>query len=224
MVKQFIIPFLLLFLLSCETPPQNCDAQKQSDGTSCPKNPEAPGSKDNVFIPSPEDTPPTEAYLFDARINFVNFGVPDQQKVEKAIDIIKAVLTSPEFKHRVINFKYKDGGFIDNKGLSNAEIYQKVLEGKEDLFPEIDYEMDVELELYYSSKNTVGYTYPDTTRIWMNTKYFNVFTPAEVAGNIFHEWTHKLGFDHATYYSESRDASVPYAIGYLIRDLGKNYE
>ena len=82
----------------------------------------------------------------------------------------------------------------------------------------------LELELYYSSKNTVGYTYPNTVRIWMNTKYFTPYTPSQVAGNMFHEWTHKLGFEHATSYSIARDSSVPYAIGYLIRDLGKKYE
>lgn len=222
MVKHFAISFLLLFLLSCQTPSENCVAQNQN---SCPETPEAPGSQDNIFLPSPEDMPPSEAYIFDAQINYVNFTVQDQQKVEKAIDIIRAVITSPEFKHRIINYTFEGNrAFVDNKGLSNEEIYQILLNGKEDLIPEIDYEMDLELELYYSSKNTVGYTYPNTTRIWMNTKYFNVFTPAEVAGNIFHEWTHKLGFDHATYYSVARDSSVPYAIGYLIRDLGKLYE
>lgn len=226
MVKQFLVPFCLLFFISCQAPSENCDSQLETAaGTSCPSTPRDPGSDENIFLPSPEDMPPSEAYLFQAQINYVNFSAQDQQKVEKAIEIIKTVIASPEFKHRVVNFSY--GGkraFVDNKGLTNEAIYQILLDGREDLFPEVDYEMDLELELYYSSKNTVGYTYPDTTRIWMNTKYFNVYTPAEVAGNVFHEWTHKLGFDHATYYSASRDASVPYAVGYLIRDLGKRYE
>lgn len=226
MVKQFFIPFFLLFFISCQTPTENCQSQDQTaNATSCSEGPETPGSKDNIFIPTPEDMPPSEAYIFDARINYVNFEAQDQVKVEKAIEIIKAVISSPEFKHRVVNHTYEGKKtFVDNKNFSNEEIYQILLNGREDLIPEVDYEMDLELELYYSSRNTVGYTYPDTTRIWMNTKYFNVFTPAEVAGNIFHEWTHKLGFDHASSYSVARDSSVPYAIGYLIRDLGKHYE
>lgn len=221
MVKQFLISFTLLFLMSCQSPSQNCD----STNTNCPAEVEEPGSEDNIFMPSPEDMPPSEAYVFDARVEYVNFETQDREKVARAIEIIKAVITSPEFKHRVVNYTY-DGEktFVDNKGLSNSEIYQILLNGREDLIPEVDYEMDLELELYYSSRNTVGYTYPNTSRIWMNTKYFNVFTPAEVAGNIFHEWTHKLGFEHASSYSVARDSSVPYAIGYLIRDLGKLYE
>ena len=199
MVKQFLIPFLLLFFISCQTPSESCENQNEAASvTSCTQEPDQPGSHDNIFLPSPEDIPPSEAYLFDAQIHYVNFGPSDQEKVEKAIELIKTVIASPEFKHRVVNYTYEGKkAFVDNKGFSNEEIYLKLIDGKEDLFPEVDYQMDLELELYYSSRNTVGYTYPNSTRIWMNTKYFNVFTPAEVAGNIFHEWIHKLGFDHA---------------------------
>ena len=84
--------------------------------------------------------------------------------------------------------------------------------------------MDLDLELYYSIRSTVGYTYADGLRIWMNTKFFDSYSPAEVAGNVFHEWTHKLGFTHASNYSLSRDSSVPYALGYLVEELGKQYE
>ncbi|MBA2403573.1 MAG: hypothetical protein H0V66_02280, partial [Bdellovibrionales bacterium] len=146
-------------------------------------------------------------------------------KVEKAIAIIKKVIASEEFKNKVINFTY--GGkktYVDNDGFSNEEIYQKLLDGSESLRPGNDHTMDLDLELYYSSKNTVGYTYPSGLRIWMNTKYFDAYTPSEVAGNVFHEWTHKLGFGHASSYSVSRDSSVPYALGYLIEELGKKYE
>jgi hypothetical protein len=34
-----------------------------------------------------------------------------------------------------------------------------------------------------------------------------------------HEWLHKLGFSHATTYSESRNHSVPYAIGTIMRQI-----
>lgn len=118
----------------------------------------------------------------------------------------------------------ESGHFVDNLGYTNEEIYKILLEASEKLNPGIDHKMDLDLELYYSYKNTVGYTYPNVMRIWMNTKFFNVYTPSEVAGNVFHEWTHKLGFVHDAQYSVSRDASVPYALGYLIRDLGKQYE
>jgi hypothetical protein len=165
-----------------------------------------------------------EASLFETNISLSDFNPTQEIKVLKAIEIIKRVVRSQEFKEKVLQFTYKGKNqFVDNNGLTNAEIYQKLLEGSEELSPSIDYEMDLELELYYSRRSTVGYTYPDELKVWINTKFFNTYTPAQVAGNIFHEWTHKLGFEHAYRYSSKRDASVPYALGYLVEELGKKY-
>jgi hypothetical protein len=165
-----------------------------------------------------------KAGLFNANISFVDFNATQEDKVLKAIEIIKKVVRSSEFREKVIQFTYKgQRRFVNNNGFSNDEIYQILLEGSEELSPGIDYEMDLELELYYSRRSTVGYTYPDELKVWMNTKYFNVYNAAEVAGNIFHEWTHKLGFEHTYRYSKMRESSVPYALGYLIEELGKKY-
>ena len=165
-----------------------------------------------------------EANSFETNISLVEFNPSQEAKVLKAIEIIKKVVRSNEFKEKVLQFTYKGKNqFVDNNGLTNVEIYQKLLEGSEELSPAIDYEMDLELELYYSRRSTVGYTYPDELKVWINTKFFNTYTSAQVAGNVFHEWTHKLGFEHAYRYSTKRDASVPYALGYLVQELGKKY-
>lgn len=235
-MKNFCFFALCLFLISCNNA-HDCKSDPASkeikqdaptkEGCNTPTpDPDEPEPEPNPEpVPDPEGEVPAEAFKFDASIKFVNFDVDQEEKVHKAIEIIKKVIASREFRARVLNYSYNGKKqFVDNGGLSNEAIYMKLLEGAEKLYPDIDSEMDVELELYYSSKNTVGYTYPDTVRIWMNTKYFTPYTPTQVAGNIFHEWTHKLGFDHAASYSVARDSSVPYAIGYLIRDLGKQYE
>ncbi len=162
--------------------------------------------------------------LFDAQITMVNVPEDQQKKVFAAIDLIKKVVASEEFKQRVLNHTY--GGektYVDNKGYTNEQIYQLILDGSETLVPEKNGRMDVELELYKQSTNTIGYTYPNTNRIWVNTKYFNKYTPVQVADNLFHEWLHKLGFDHAIKYSKSRNYSVPYAIGYLVEELATKY-
>jgi hypothetical protein len=56
----------------------------------------------------------------------------------------------------------------------------------------------------------------------MNTKYFYVYTPYQVAGNLTHEWLHKLGFDHDVASTPARPYSVPYAVGYILRDLASD--
>lgn len=231
-MKQTIFIISLLFLLvSCNPQVDPCQSQSSAP-TSASKEDEKPLVSDGCTSDSGSDIPsgptgevPHEALIFEADITLTNFDANDEVKVRKAISIIKSVIASQEFKDRVINFTY--GGskkYVDNGGLSNEEIYQKLLDGSEDLRPGIDHQMDLDLELYYSSRSTVGYTYPDGLRIWMNTKFFDKYTPAEVAGNVLHEWTHKLGFGHASSYSVSRDSSVPYALGYLMEELGKKFE
>jgi hypothetical protein len=236
-MKSLLFIALCLFLMSCN-PAQSCKdsgtkEMKQESGVTAAgcdsPDPETEPDPDSEPTPDPLPVPegevPQEAFHFDASINFVNFEVEQEEKVHKAIEIIKKVIASEEFRIKVLNFTYNGKKqFLDNNGLTNEQIYLKLIQGAEKLVPEDDNEMDLELELYYSSKNTVGYTYPNTVRVWMNTKYFTPYTPTQVAGNVFHEWTHKLGFDHATSYSLARDSSVPYAIGYLIRDLGKKHE
>lgn len=161
---------------------------------------------------------------FDAQIHLVNFPQEQEAKVQKAVELIKKVVTSEEFKTRVLEHTV-DGKktYVDNNGLSNEQIYQKILDGSETLIPGKNGRMDVELELYQQSTNTIGYTYPNTTRIWVNTKYFNKYTPVQVADNLFHEWVHKLGFDHDIKYSKQRNYSVPYALGYLVEELAKKH-
>lgn len=220
MMKLVLLLSMVLTLASCEPTVDNCSdlqEQEKTQNESCKSDP-AP-------LPDPVGGIPNEALIFDASVLFTNFEREQEEKVYKALDIIKAVIASHEFQKRVYHFTYNGKrAFVDNLGYTNEEIYKILLEASEKLNPGIDHKMDLDLELYYSYKNTVGYTYPNVMRIWMNTKFFNVYTPSEVAGNVFHEWTHKLGFVHDAQYSVSRDASVPYALGYLIRDLGKQYE
>ncbi|MGE3611593.1 MAG: hypothetical protein AB7I27_18525 [Bacteriovoracaceae bacterium] len=219
MTKNLPIFFLLGFFISCQQkhPSQSLVKKYLPQEQQDQNVPEIAGVKSILDVPN-------EAHYFQAKIGYTNFQVSDEDKVEKAIEIIKKVIASPEFRDRVINFSYNGKKqFVDTK-LSNEQVYLAILEGKETLRPVVDYEMDLDLQLYYSWRSTVGYTYPNQLKIFMNKKFFNRYTPAEVAGNIFHEWTHKLGFEHAFYYSISRDSSVPYALGYLIVNLGKQYE
>lgn len=236
MTKTIFIVSLLLLLASCQPPQQGCESSSTDKPLMTQGQDEKPLNTsgecplpDDPAPEDPQDEPtgevPHEASLFEADVVLSKFDQADEDKVMKAIAIIKEVIRSQEFKDRVINFTYNGKKqFVDNEGLTNAEIYQKLLDASEDLRPGVDHQMDLELELYYSSRNTVGYTYPSGLKIWMNTKYFDVYTPAEVAGNVFHEWTHKLGFGHDSSYSESRNSSVPYALGYLMEELGKKFE
>ncbi len=212
--------FFVLFFLSCnKNPAGTCptpQAEIETATTSC----ELPDETTPVEDVSPVSA---EALNWNADIYFVNFDDAQEDKVQKAVALIKKVIASKEFRHKVLNYTYNGKkSFFDNGGFTNAEVYQKILNGAEKMGDTTkNNTMNVELELYYAATNTIGYTYPNSTRIWMNTKYFNTYTPVKVADNLTHEWMHKIGFGHATSYSESRNHSVPYAVGYIVEELAK---
>ena len=88
-----------------------------------------------------------------------------------------------------------------------------------------DHLMNFDIELYTSSwfgRGTLGYTDINTKTIHINTRFYNTAQPFQIAMNMVHEWCHKMGFDHDSARTARRDFSVPYAIGYIVRDLAQN--
>lgn len=170
------------------------------------------------------DPLPNEALTFEVNIELVNATFEQEVKIREAIEIIKMVLATEEFRNKILNFTYKgQNAFVDNRGFSNGQIYQLILNGAEALSPARNNQMDAEVEFYHADTNVVGYTYRNTRRIWINTKFFETNTPAKVAHNLFHEWLHKIGFEHDVNWSQDRDASVPYAIGFIMGEVGKEF-
>lgn len=156
-----------------------------------------------------------------------NFRDSDKEKVYKAVEILETVINSQEFKDRVLNFTFKgEKQFHRNNGLSNKEIYHHIMTGEEVLMPNSVGIMNFDLTLYRSKNpwsKVKGYTKPDTMRIWMNTKFFRrtSWTSIDVAGNMAHEWVHKMGYGHAYKHNPDRPYTVPYAIGYLVGDIAR---
>ena len=164
------------------------------------------------------------AQSFEVNLKLIDFDIDETDKMNSAIEIIKLVIATDEFRERVINHSYNgQKTFVDNNGFSNEEIYQIILNGAERLQPSRNNTLDAEIQLYYENSSTIGYTYSSSKKIWMNTKYFNSYSAAGVAHNLFHEWLHKLGFYHAANWSQSRDYSVPYALGYLVGEIGRDF-
>lgn len=214
MNKTFTVLFVFLALLSCG---------KKSEA----------GKSDVIADPQVkvQDVAPAATHLsalarsFDVNPRMINFSEAQKEKVISAADLIKKVVASDEFRDAILNYEF-DGKkqFVQNRGFSNEKIYQLILEASEkQLKKGKNNVMDLELQLYREDTTTIGYTYPNVVRIYMNTKYFDRFDSVQVSDNMMHEWLHKIGFDHDVQYSPSRDHSVPYAIGYLVKRLAKKY-
>jgi hypothetical protein len=168
-----------------------------------------------------------EAKNWEAKVSFINFNNQEIKKVEKAIIAIKEIIKSDDLENRIKHFMFnKKKIFHENDGLTNEEIYQKIIDAAEVLDNrDPDSIMEIELELFEYSSKTIGYTYPDTKRIWINKKYFSTYSIQQVANNLMHEWMHKLGFNHGANWDERRDYSVPYAVGNIFEDLiAKRFE
>ncbi len=163
---------------------------------------------------------PSQALTFGTNVSIENATATMEGKIRNAEELIKRVIATEEFRNRVIGFTYNGvKKFVDNGGFTNEQIYQKMMDGAETLNKISDNQMDLQIEMYYASNSTVGYTYPNVSKIYANTKFYNNYSPATITGNMTHEWLHKLGFGHASYYSVSRDSSVPYAVGFIMRDI-----
>jgi len=166
-----------------------------------------------------------EGIVFKTNLKLVEFDQDQKEKVLRAAYLIRMVISSGKFKSRVLSHKFNGKfAFADSKGLSNAEIYRRILDGSESIKPHVDHEMDMVLLTYYEDAVTIGYTYPTTRNVWMNRKYLDRFTPVQVSGNMMHEWVHKLGFDHEVHNTATRMYSVPYAIGYIVQRLARDLE
>lgn len=166
---------------------------------------------------------PIEAFTFDFNIKTVEMDRVKEEKLFKSVEALRKIFSSEEFRNRVINHRFLGKRrYHYNRGLSNRAIYKLILNGVETLYPVKNNSMDVEVELYsdYDS-NVLGFTRPLSRRIWMNTKYFNRHDIAGVASHLTHEWLHKLGFEHEKERTELRKYSVPYAVGYIVKDLVK---
>ena len=175
--------------------------------------------------PTPSANVPALALSFKTNVSYLSgFTTADEDKYNQAVAIVKKVVGTEAFRTKVLNHTY--GGsttYANSAGKTNAQIYQSILDAAESLQPAKNNTLDVGVKLYYEASTIVGFTNGSITYINVNTKFFNQYDANEVAGNLFHEWLHKLGYGHDSAATAARPYSVPYAVGYMVRDLGKNF-
>jgi len=175
------------------------------------------------------------------RLQTSKFSDKDHVKLQKAINKMAFVLSTDDFKNFVLDFSYNvkvcKGFYVwktcksvtrygmryndldDKKNLTQSQIYNAIMSGSERLIPEKDQEADIFLELDKKNKKGVlGYTYPSTIWQWVYNSFFKNANYHEVSGNLTHEWCHKIGFGHEKKYNWKRKFTVPYSVGYFVRD------
>jgi hypothetical protein len=154
------------------------------------------------------------------------------EKIMDAAKILEGVFNSPQFKEKVLDFSYKNytgalwwkkyftvDGFYQSK-MTNQQVYDKIMSGAEVLHPGADNEADITMVIDpRTNSRVIGYTYPGDKRQYLYINWARSMTAIEIASNMAHEWTHKLGFEHDYKATRLRPYSVPYGIGYIVEKL-----
>ena len=174
---------------------------------------------------------------FKVKLIAEGFNTSELEKLELARTHMEAALRSQKFFDFMTNFSFEETTctgklwwktcttsinqmFRYNNGKSRKEIYEHLLCGSEKLASENDGEADIFIKIdRRHNKRVLGYTYPNTSWQWVYSTFFGNSTYKEIAGNIAHEWCHKMGYDHEFRYSALREFTVPYAVGYFVRDF-----
>ncbi len=156
-----------------------------------------------------------------------------REQCERTMNEDGGALGSGTFKTRVEEYDspYTSGRFVAASGSgphseSNEQVYAHNWNGNETrpAQTQVDNECDMEIEFYYANNSTVGYTYGTSKRVWVNTKFYDTFKPSQASGNLIHEWNHKLGYGHETGSSNYRPYTVPYGVGYIMRDINSSLD
>jgi len=142
-------------------------------------------------------------------------------------------LNSDEFRVFCLNFKFSKkiknifgktrvkecSYFHMAETTTRSEVYRKIMAGAEKLDPVEDENAEIYLKVDRSTAyGVVGYTRASTKWQWIYSWVLKKYTIEQIAGNLIHEYCHKLGFPHEKKKTTYRKYSVPYAIGYFVRD------
>lgn len=83
------------------------------------------------------------------------------------------------------------------KQLTNTEIYELIMSGKEEWNGITDYEIDLIVDDYRKPwSKVIGYMLPGKPTVFVNTKFFDTMTKIKVCSNFGHEYFHTLGARH----------------------------
>lgn len=127
------------------------------------------------------------------------------------------VINSTLFRDKIMQIK-KQGELSKFKNQPNSLIYKHIMSGQEVLDDELDYELDIFVNNYFSLKRVIGYTKPSIKTIFVNTRYFDKRNTRDIGSNILHEYGHKLGFKHAFRKTRNRHLSLCYQLNKAYED------
>ena len=144
--------------------------------------------------PKPIDTQKAGHLAFDPVRNYTT--------EERAVLLVAENLANKLLQSKCFEEFMLKRNLIDTNGKSRADVVTHLKHSQ----------LTVPVEMYYSDNSTVGYRQPPAPDIFTNRKYHAGATACSRSSNLTHEWSHSLGYGHASQPWPSRPRSVPYSI------------
>lgn len=196
------ILLLLLFLVSC--------------GTTTVKKP-VPAPVDVTPVVT-EPTEPVKQVPFLEVTEYSGYNKGSVEKLKKAVAKVNETIASQCFEDFMIDRAIKKPGRKYTLHTTGGRTAKEVVDHLRSNTAKI------RLQYYWSRKKVIGYTYPNTDKIWTNWRYYAGATVCNRGSNLGHEGSHKAPFKYghtfkATY---SRPWSVPYSINAAFKACCKN--
>jgi len=179
---------------------------------------------------------------FKINLEAVGYTTQEERIIGKAAYFMVYALGHDLFKEFCINYSYKVKTcywsgiirkcyykkykqFYKSNGRTNYQVWKHLMSGQE-MCPEEtepDQEADIWLKIDRRYKpGVIGYTYPNSKWQWVYSWVFKEKTAEYIAGNLAHEWCHKLGYSHSKNKNPHRKHTVSYEVGYFVRRFLEN--
>jgi hypothetical protein len=136
-----------------------------------------------------------------------NFSQARKMKLIRSARLLEEVVNSLVFTEEFLKL---------DLGVPGAKLLERFMSGG-DQYGEADGDIDIDLTFYYRWwSKVVGYITQGGEQ-YINGKFFDRYNEAEIAGNLAHEYFHRMGYS-----DDAGEMSIPYQVGYLVEEIGNN--
>ena len=153
----------------------------------------------------------------------------------KAINLgnnLLRLLQSDEFKNEVLSMDREYWLKGESKGspflkMNNEEIYNHLMQGREEWNGLIDWEIDIIIDDYNAGhwSKVVAFMNPNKPTIKVNVHFFDLNKTEFLTFNLGHEWTHTLGARHSgEFFKQSFSYFMNHALKKIWSKVMNGYE
>lgn len=143
-----------------------------------------------------------------------NLSDKQQVKIKEALKGGEPVLDSVIWEAKVLR-----AVFTETRGYTNKQIVDMVRSGAHD-GGRADQVIDINIIGFYKLNNVVGYTYLGSLKQWINRKFLDRYSHADIFHHVMHETMHRC---HRFVHTKVHATSVPYKVGYLSAEAYKEF-